>query len=376
MSEAAPSAPSNGVPGSASPAGTTKVPAAAPPSPLKRVTQSAMPSGEAAKPPVPRAKTPAAANDNGGESDAQLLASLADDAAPGEPTVSIGGHDIPVSALQDLPDDVLRQIKRKIKSGDFEREVSLADALAAVPRVDHVQKRLWEAAQQEKRLEQIAQRMGSDPVGSYMALHEVDRATAIDSLSRQLVEQLERDAMPPQERAELDRRAELERKAARADEYERAEQERTLRAEEQQAAKTLRPKLEGALKQAGAPASAYTVQRLAAVVHAAMQEGVIRGAPSDADLAWAADRVATELGAERTAHLGDADGDDLIARVGEETARKIARAYAKRVSKAQPAVRREVANDNGQARARRAAGTKPTWDEFFAERDRRAGIKR
>lgn len=293
--------------------------------------------------------------------------------APGEETIRIGEVDVPLSALSALPDDVLKRIKRKIKAAGEEREISLADALEAVPKAEGWRKRMWEASQKEQHLERLAQQMGTDPVGAYAALHKVSRSQAMDALSEKYMREIEIERMTPEERAKADRQAELERKAARAEELERAEKDRRLQAEAEGMQRQFVAATKPALEAAGLKASKRNVQQVALLVDRAIRDGVIHGVPTADDFGWAAKELAKEIAEERDDYLPtDAEGDALIERIGVERARKIAQAYAKRVRKAAPAVERKR-----EGTAPRRSNTQPsTWEEWRAAADRRQGIRR
>lgn len=310
----------------------------------------------------------------GAELDPEDVVALegAGEAAPGEETVRIGDVDVPLSALSELPDAVLKKIKRKVKARGQELEVTLADALEAVPQAEGWRKRMWEAAQREKELEEIAHRMGTDHVGAYAALHGISRGEAMDRLGKQYLQELQRDAMTPEERAAADRQADLERKAARVEEIERKERERQMQAEADSLRRTFLAATKPALENSGLKASKRNIQQVASIVDRALRDGVIKGTPTSDDFAWAAGELAKEVAEERDEYLpADAEGEALIERIGVDRARKIAQAYAKRVRKAAPKVERQR---TGNAPARQESRPQ-TWEEWRSETDRRQGIR-
>ena len=302
------------------------------------------------------------------------MAALAGDGAvAGEvaDTVSIGGVDVPLSALADLPDDVLKHIRRKVKSAGEEREVSMLDALDAVPKAEGWQKRQWEAAQREKAVQEAAQGISTDVVGSLMKLGNMSRAEATDMVAQQMVSILERQQMSPEDRARAEAHEQLVSKAARADEYERAEAQAKQATETAALQATYTGLANDALTAAGVRQSPQAVQRVASVLERASVDGQIRGDITSEHFAWAAGVVAKELTDERAAYYGDAEGDDLIGRVGEEQARKIARAYAKRVQRSQATPRREESAAPRSAAQPRSFETMAEWK---AAADKRMGI--
>lgn len=299
--------------------------------------------------------------------DAESIAALSTD-DPGTPdTIRLGDVDVPLSALSDLPDDVLRKIKRKIKAAGEEREVSLFDALEAVPKAEGWQRRQWEAAQREKQLNAAAEAWKRDPIGATMKLYGVSRAEAVDILANPLVSELEEAQMSPEERAQRQRQRELEERARRADEYERREQEAKVQAETRRAQETHQREIGAAMQQVGLPESRHTVGRIAALLMGAMDDGIIRGDVGPEHYKWAAETVAQEIREERAPLLSD---PKAFISAHPEEARAIARAYAEQVKARQTPPQRAP----GTAPAQRNEKPK-TWAEYFEQKNREMGIR-
>lgn len=319
---------------------------------------------------------PVAANDNGdlGAEDLDALTSAVEGDAPAPTdTVRIGEHDVPFEVLQAAmaDDGIMQRLTRKLKVDGEEVEVSFADALQSVPLAKGAQKRMWEAAQQRKQVEQLVDAMKRDPLGI------MERVLGgSDAVYKAVADRLEYEGMPPEDRARLDEERELRRKAGRADEYEKAEQERELAARTAKLQQTYAEGIRGALEAGGVRVSPHAVARTAMVLDAAIKDGVLGADITQADYQWAASRVAEELDAERSALIpDDVEGDALIESVGEARARRIAQAYAARVRARQTPVKHEPANDNGgERRAKREAPQ--TWEDWFAQADRKMGIRR
>lgn len=268
-------------------------------------------------------------------SDADLAAVLEAEPANDGETIEIGGVRVPVEALSSLPDDVLAKIKRKVKAGHKDVEVSLLEALEAVPKAEGWRQRQWEASQHEKKLEAIARQMGSDVIGAYSKLHGVSKAQALEAIAQQYIAAEEYERMDPKAKAEKERLAALEEKARRVEEYERAEKQRELETHTARKREQYLAAIKPAMKAAGLPDSQFAIARVAMLVHSAMEDGTIKGEASADDLRWAAQEVAAEYRAETEQHRpgADASDEDLIAHYGEAEARRIARAYAKRVQR-------------------------------------------
>jgi hypothetical protein len=312
--------------------------------------------------------TKARAEQQAPEDDGDLAALAGDDDAPAAPsasgeTIRIGDHEIPISVLEQLPDEALARIKRKIKSGGSELTITLAEALAEVPKAHGWQKRMWEASQQEKKLEAIARRLGDDPVAGYMALHDITRDQAIERLSGNVLSHIQREQMTPEQRAEADRMAQLEAKARRHDELEDAERKRVEGAEQTRLRAKHIADMTPALEAAGLKATGRNVRDVANMVATMIDNGIIRGVPTQDDLRWAASELRKEQEAEDT--LPD-DVGALVARLGEKRAREVARHVAKQVqAKAAPVQRSEAAKP-------RPSGKAQSWAEFQREANAKA----
>ncbi len=270
-----------------------------------------------------------------------------DGGAVAEETIRIGEHEIPVSVLEQLPDEALKRIKRKLKAGGRELEVTLAEALEAVPRAEGWQRKMWEASQRAKQVDSIAQRFLADPIGAAEQLAElygIGRGEARQRLEQAMLERYKYEGLDPEERAKLDRQRELEAKARRADELEREAKEREAQAETARHREVFTRAMSPAIEAAGLRATPHTIARVAMTLDAAMRDGIIASVPTEGDFRWAAGEVAKERAAERDAELPeDADGDTLIERIGEKRASIIARAWAKRVAKQAPSPTRSGA---------------------------------
>lgn len=300
--------------------------------------------------------------------DVAAIRAAGDGAPSAEPdTITIGGHTISVAELSALPDDVLRKIKRKIKSAGSEREISLLEALESVPKADGWQRKQWELAQERKRIAEQAQALPTNAIAAVMQLQGVSRAEAVDILAQQLVAELEEAELPPAERRERERRRALEERAAKADEYER-EQQTAVQAKAQKAAQAGHLRHIGeAFAAVGVPQSDYNVARVATVLSGLYESGAINGndAPSPEDYRWAAEQVAAEVRTDRKTAFAD---PVAFLKAHPEEARAIAKAYASsvRVKQAPP----ERAPGTAPRREAKTAGPK-SFAEWQAEQNRR-----
>jgi len=254
----------------------------------------------------------------------------------GAATVTIGGIEIPIEALADVPDDVLGHIRRKITSAGEEREISLLEALEAVPKADGWQRKQWEAAQKIREVEDVYKRLRADPY--IEAALRGDGDAALRAAEARVLEAYRREGMSDEQRAEADRLAELERKAERADEYEKRARKEAEAAQTAKLADYFSSNIKRSLEAAGVPPSDRMLQR-AATVMSSLIEGEGRDL-TQSELAGAFGRVAEfvrdEIEADRGSMFDVDDDAALIERIGDERARRIAKAYAARVRQAAP----------------------------------------
>lgn len=329
---------------------------------------------------APAEGEPAAGGDGDGL-DEETLAALAggDVPDPDEPTVTIGEHSIPLSALTEYlstDDDLLGKVKRTIKANGEEREVTLAEALEAVPKAEGFHKKLYELNQERQRLNEAATLMEKDTIQALMRSHNLTREQAVDRLATHLHAELEREAMSPEERKAAEERARLEERARIADEYEQRERSRQREAAEAKARETLEPMLNSALEAAGVAPSVYTFGRVGTLLDRAMRDGIITtDLPTEADIRDAAKQVAKETAAERDTYLSG-DGDALLERLGPDVARKVAQAYAKQVQARRGSPERPAGAPPKPKRKPEVDPSEMDWHDYLAMKDREMGIQR
>jgi len=290
-------------------------------------------------------------------------------AEPGADTVMLGDVAVPLAALADLPDDVLRNLKRTVKVNGEEREVSIADALQAVSRAEGADAKMREAARM-RRL------MLEDPLSAVQELARIESErqkldVPLDGralLETALLRQFEQESMTDEERAQW----EMEQKAKAFEEYQRAEKERRAQAQHQQHVETMRTQMGEALERAGVAGDGHVFTRAVTIM-----QGLVaaKGDIPDAQLAAAMDKAvglaADELGKARTSWLDVEDDAALLERIPADVQRRIARAYAAKTKKAASSPRRPA----GEPKAPAVDVSKMTpteWRAWLAERDAKA----
>lgn len=315
----------------------TTTTASAPAESAPSTTSASAPAAEPAA-----ASAPASASSEA--SDAELAAALdseGGEGGSGEPTVTIGGVEIPVSALAELPDDVLGSITRKVKVSGEEREVTLAEALQAVSLAGGAQDKMREAAQLRKQAEAALSNVLEDPIAAVEKIAEmrgVSREQAREIVFKRVADLIEYESMDPQERARLDHQREVERKAKAWEEMQQRQAEERERALHQQNTEQMGAMLGSALSEAGLDGGdAYAMRRAASIVEGLIAaEGNVPEHQIRSAMQRAAAIVRDEIQAERRRVFEVDDDSALLEAIGQEQARRIARAYAARVKKQAP----------------------------------------
>lgn len=267
-------------------------------------------------------------------------------------TVTIGGVEVPISALGELPDDVLGKIRRKVKVSGEEREISLAEALQQASLAGGAHDKMREAARVRKEAEALQRKMLSDPLGAIRELaaaEGISRQQAEDLVLRQVSQLLDYDAMSPEQRAEHDKRAEMERRAA---EHERWEREQITQRTQQETQQVVAGALERHQLTGDARAERNVAMVAEGIIADLISAGRIRedraippqlmAAVMDKAAGHVAQSIEQERARERDAWLEVDDDDALIERIGPERARRIAKAIAAKAKKAAAPQRRPL----------------------------------
>lgn len=287
-------------------------------------------------------------------------------------TIELGGVAVPVSALADLPDEVLRGMTRTVKVNGEEREVSIADALQAVSKAEGADAKMREAAKQRKQAEQALASIIADPLGSIeqiATMRGVSREKAREAVEKALLDRFEYESLDPQKRAELDQRREMERKARAFEEHQKRQAAERERAAHQQTVQTMQEQMTTALDRAGIANDPHAFSRAATIMSGLVSaEGDVPAAQLAAAMDKAVAQAKAEIAATR-AGLFQADSDEaLLERIPVDVQRKIARAYAAKVKKASASpTRPRGAPKTAQEPERKM--TTQEWREWLAERD-------
>jgi hypothetical protein len=301
--------------------------------------------------------------------------------------VRIGDLDVPIEALNNLPDDVLRKIKRKVRAGHEDVEVDVLEALTRYPQAHGWQKRMWEASQAEKTVRQQAQEliehgraMGTDAIGALARMYKVTREQAADAISNQLVAELNRQdqlaKMSPEDRQRMQRMGDLERDSAELKRMQEAEKKRAEEAQQSKLRERYAADFGAALKAGGLAVTPRNVRDVANMVATMIDDGLIKGDATPDDLRWAASELAKENAKDDSERM-PTDAAQLIEYLGEDRARAVAREIGKRVQqKVSPPTRspgaKPKAPTNGE-RPRTFAEWQRDANAQARRRDRAAG---
>jgi hypothetical protein len=266
-------------------------------------------------------------------------------AAPPAETIRIGDHEVSIDALAALPeadlDRVLKKLKRKVRSDGKDVEIDLLEALSLVPKAHRADRAVWEASEMRKAIEGVMQDFPRDPSGAVAKMFGVDRSRARQLLEEHVYHELQYEGLKPEERKRVDEERSLREKAARADEYEKVEKKRREEADVAAHVQTIGEGLTSALTAAGMQPSEWAMRRAASAMEAMIGAAGrdLTAAELQAAYRKAAEFTRDEIERERGSHLETDDDDELIRRVGEERAKRIARAIGAKAKKGAPPAR-------------------------------------
>lgn len=308
------------------------------------------PAPAAATPP-PAAKPAAAkpANDNG--------APPAEQAAPTPPPAPVE-HEIKIGKQT-----------RKVTDAEVRQALGMAADEPVGPREVRAlqlevasRQRFREAAEREKQLAEREQMLDKDFVRAVADKHfGGDRIKAREHLIKMLGGEIAEETLPPEERAERQRRRELEEKAKKLDEYEKAEQQRAYQTQVERQTQQAGRAFAEALKRAGAPTTPHAIGRMAAIAESALA-GEIEVESVD-DLAAI---VLQEMQAEVESRFDALSDDDLMALLDRKGRMAKLRAIDAKRIKGELVQRAASANSNGKARIEQPARAQ-TPDEYLRE---------
>lgn len=238
----------------------------------------------------------------GGESPAEALAGMA-----GEEPADLEGHG------EEGGDDSEAQTEAPaetytIKVNGEEKTVTLDDLRTMAQKGAGAEKRFEEAAQLRKQLEsemeQVRSRLEGDPVlSAYLSGGREALYAAIEA-------ELEHAALPAEEKVARQRQRDLEAKAAKADEYEKAEQERREAEAAQRAQQHYTAKITEALTGVGVGPKPAAIRRMATLMDTAIEEG------ARVTIAQLAEQVRDEMRGDLTEWM-PSEADQLAELLGE-----------------------------------------------------------
>lgn len=243
-----------------------------------------------------------------------------------------------------------------IKVNGEEREVSLDDLRTMAQKGAGAERKFEEAAKLRKELEgeiaAIRQKLHGDPVlRAYLS-------GGREALYQAMLEDLEYDALPEEERAERDRRRELEEKAKRADEYETRERERQEAEAAAQLQGRILDQMGAALEQVGIGKKPAAIRRLSYLAEAAIEEG------AQVTMQQLAEQVRDEMNGDLTAQIPD-DPEALFALLGEERVKALYQRETERLRSRSAAVKRT--NGSRPRAERQSSGPRVVSSDFWKD---------
>lgn len=253
------------------------------------------------------------------------------------------------------------EAKHKLRVGGEEKELSLSEVLKLAQKAEGVEVRFREVAAQRKQIESLRQhltnieaKLARDPImAAYMS---GDRTKFHEAV----YQDLEYEAMPPEQRRRIDEDRRLRERAQRADEYERAEQDRQRTELANRARSQLTERFTAALKTAGVSMTPYAMGRMASLAEGALHAGQRVSAQQ------LAERVRDEIRAEFGAYAGGLEPERMAEVLGEEQLRKL-RAHEVAKLKPQAAPQPVPRQANGQFAPRSEPARRPSTSEYMRQ---------
>lgn len=212
-----------------------------------------------------------------------------------------------------------RKYRLKVDGAERELELTDADITARLQKALAAEKRMAEAAQLKKGIEQFNQLLETDFDGAVKALGK-DPQTLMAKLEQRLAEQYMAEKLKqenPTQYEALQAKKQLEEYKAQVEAYQRTEQERVLRERSAKEEARLTQHFVQTLEEGGLPKNRRTVGMMAEVMSAAVRGGYELTPQQMA--AEVRDRIAEDAGFV----LRDLRGDSLIQFLGDAVVKEV-----------------------------------------------------
>lgn len=297
----APAPAASGAPSAGSPTPTSSAPSA-----TSSSSTSSAPSPSAAKPTseAPAAKNPAAGGDPG---------------APKPQAVDADAPHPDDTPAEAAAKEAARKLKLKINGREREYDEQEVVRLAQLSAGAH--EKFAEAAEMRKQAEQFFETLLKDPKSVLLHPELRDRINMRQIAEEFLGAELQKEMMSPEQR-ELEelrafKRQQDEAKAAQEHEQLTKTQQAEMQALQQRAAQEYDRKISEVLSQSNLPKNAYTVKRVAELLHGALTKGY------DLDVQTAVDIVRDGYVTDLQSLVGGLDGEPLVKFLGDDLVKKL-----------------------------------------------------
>lgn len=248
----------------------------------------------------------------------------------------------------------------KVKVDGQELEVSETDLLKDYQLKQASNKRMQEASQLKKEYNEIMGLFEKNPKEALKKIEKSKNPKLREAVEDYLLEYIKMEQMDPRERALMEKDAKLreyeEKERAREEEQRQAEQARLDSETEQR----MSNEVVAALEKSNLPATAFTVQKVAFKMLAALENDM------DMTVDEAVQSVEEdELGGYKSA-LSKLEGERLLQILGDEVAEKIRKADLGRLKSTPTSAKQKTAQSASKPQAANGKKQKMTFDELMA----------
>jgi hypothetical protein len=292
----------------------TSAPAASAPSssPTPSAAPSAAPATKSAAPSTGSAPSNGAPQAPKGTQEARTEAAANGSTAAPEATTA-------QQAATEAAKEAARKLKLKVNGKEMELDES--EVVRRAQLASAADERFREAAEMRKSAEQFFQTLINDPKSVLLHPELRDKINFRALAEEYLGSELKRELMSPEERElhevrEWRKQQEEQQQRTQQEQMTKAQQEEMTRLQ-QRAAQEYDRKISDVLAESNLPKNAYTVKRVAELLHGALTKGY------DLDVQTAVDMVREGYMSDVQALVGGLDGEALLKLLGDDITKKL-----------------------------------------------------
>lgn len=243
-----------------------------------------------------------------------------------------------------------------IKVDGEEKAVTLDELRTMAQKGAGAERKFEEAAKLRKQYEaevaQLRKELGGDPlIRAYLT-------GGREAVLAALVEDLEFESLPEEEREKRTKQRELEEKARRAEEYEKRERERLEAQQAEQMQGQIVQQMTSALEAVGVGAKPAAIRRMAILAEAAVEER------ANVTMEQLAEQVRDEMRGDLGSWLPE-DPDALVELLGDERMKLLREREAARLKSRTADISRTKPKPNGERKPRPKRGVRTVGSDFW-----------